>query len=103
MILHAVYLSLTENADLIALAEVMQDLAKLVDKIEGFTALNHGPNVDLEGKSPESQYGFHATFTNRTAFASYASDARHLALGARLVGLCGGPEAIKVYDIDTKD
>ncbi|AGI66056.1 hypothetical protein OAN307_c02970 [Octadecabacter antarcticus 307] len=103
MFLHAVYLSLTEKADLTALAEVMQDLAKLVDKIEGFTAFHHGPNVDLEGKSPESQYGFHATFTDRTALARYGSDLRHQALGARLVGLCGGPEAIKVYDIDTKD
>jgi quinol monooxygenase YgiN len=103
MIHHAVYLSLIETTDLTALAEVMQDLENLVDKIEGFTAFQHGRNVDLEGKSPESPYGFHATFTDRAALARYAHDPRHQALGARLVALCGGPEAIKVYDIETND
>ena len=103
MILHAVYLSLTETADLTALTKVMQDLEELVDEIEGFTAFHHGPNVDLEGRSPESPYGFQATFTDRPALARYANDPRHQVLGARLVTLCGGPEAIKVYDIETKD
>jgi hypothetical protein len=103
MILHAVYLSQIGVTDLTALAEVMQGLENLVDKIEGFTAFQHGRNIDLEGKSPESPYGFYATFTDCAALARYAHDPRHQALGVRLVALCGGPEAIKVYDIETKD
>ena len=103
MILHAVYLSLIETTDLTDLTGVMQDLKNLVDKIEGFTAFQYGANVDLEGKSPESPYGFHAIFTDRAALARYANDPRHQALGARLVALCGGSEAINVYDIETKD
>lgn len=101
MILHAVYLSLAESADPHELADVMQSLAALVGQIDGFTAFHHGPNIDAEAKSPEAQYGFHATFSDRAALDRYAGDPRHRALGARLVVLCGGAERIKVYDIDT--
>lgn len=100
MIHHAVYLSLSGNADPSELAEVMTSLAELVGQIEGFTAFNCGQNIDLEQKSPEAQYGFHATYTDRAALARYADDPRHQALGARLVALCGGADKIKVYDIE---
>jgi len=101
MILHAVYLSLAENADANELSDVMQGLQNLVGKIEGFTGFDHGPNIDVEGKSPEAQYGFHGVYTDRAALDRYANDPRHQALGARLVALCGGADGIKVYDIET--
>ncbi len=101
MIHHAVYLSLSQTADPSDLAAVMESLSKLVGKIEGFTAFVHGPNIDVEGKSPEAPYGFHGTFTDRAALNRYANDPRHQALGARLVALCGRSDGIKVYDIDT--
>lgn len=97
MILHAVYLSLAEDADPAELADVMTGLAALTDLIESFA---HGPNFDAEGKTPQSHYGFHATFADRAALERYATDPRHQALGARLVALCGGENGITVYDLD---
>lgn len=101
MILHAVYLPIPQNADMNEVADIMRGLQNLVGELDGFTAFHHGPNMDAEGKSPEAQYGFHGTFADREALDLYAKDPRHKALGARLVALCGGAEAIKVYDIDT--
>jgi len=101
MIRHAVYLSLVRNANAAELANVMQGLADLVGKVEGFVAFEHGPNLDLEGKSPEAPYGFVCTMTDADALDRYAKDPRHLALGARLVALCGDGDGIKVYDLNT--
>ena len=100
MILHAVYLSLDETADKAELADIMAGLAELIGVIDGFTAFHHGPNIDLEGKSPEAAYGFTCVFEDKSAALRYADDPRHQALGARLVGLCAGADHIKVYDID---
>jgi len=100
MILHAVYLSLAPGADMDELAAVMAGLSDLKGKIEGLIAFDHGPNIDVEGKSPEAPYGFLATFTDAAALAQYAADPRHQALGARLVALCAGSDGIKVYDIE---
>lgn len=82
--------------------EVMKGLGALVGQIDGFTGFTHGPNIDLEGKSPEAAYGFICTFSDRDALLRYADDPRHRALGARLVALCGGAESIKVYDIHSE-
>ena len=101
MIHHAVYLSLPEDADPSELAEVMIGLTELVGQIEGFIAFHHGPNIDLEKKSPEAHYGFHGLFSDEEALNRYAADPRHADLGARLVALCGGADGIKVYDLDT--
>lgn len=102
MIHHAVYLSLSDDADPLELAEVMTSLAALVGQIEGFSAFHHGQNIDIEQKSPETHYGFHGVYTDRAALARYANDPRHQALGARLVALCGGADRIKVYDINAE-
>ena len=101
MILHAVYFPIPENTDPKTLAGVMQGLENLVGQIDGFTAFHHGLTIDAEGKSPEAQYDFHATYTDRAALDRHARDPRHQALGARLVALCGGADGIKVYDIET--
>lgn len=101
MILHAVYFAVPSDSDPSELSNVMVGLSELVGQIMGFTAFQHGPNIDVEGLSPEAQYGFHATFDNRAALDRYAADPRHRALGKRLLALCGGPDAIKVYDIET--
>ena len=101
MILHAVYLGLRRDADPAEFADVMAGLEGLVGEIGGLQDLVHGPNIDVEGKSPEAPYGFHATFTDRAALDRYANDPRHQALGARLVALCGGADRIKIYDLET--
>ncbi|SLN29288.1 Dabb family protein [Pseudooctadecabacter jejudonensis] len=101
MILHAVYFDPCDDPE--ELRSIMTGLADLVGQIDGFLEFSHGPNIDAEGKSSEASYGFVCTFATARALATYAQDARHRALGARLVAMCGGAEAIKVYDIDTID
>ncbi len=79
----------------------MASLGNLVGAIDGFKAFHHGPNIDVEHKSPEAQYGFVGVYQDRESLDRYAADPRHQVLGSRLVALCGGSEQIKVYDIDT--
>ncbi|AKS44779.1 Stress responsive A/B Barrel Domain [Octadecabacter temperatus] len=87
MILHAVYLSLPDDADRAELADIMVGLQELIGKIDGFVAFDHGPNIDVEDSSPEVNYGFHGTYVDRAALASYADDPRHQALGGAACGL----------------
>jgi hypothetical protein len=101
MILHAVYLSLPDGSDRVELADIMAGLHNLIGKVDGFTAFHHGENIDVENSSPEANYGFLGSYTDRAALATYATDPRHQALGERLVALCGGTDGIKVYDIET--
>lgn len=101
MIKHIVFLSFADAPDPMELTNVMSGLASLVGEIEGFVAFHHGPNIDVEGKSPEATYGFVCSFDTLGALHKYADDSRHQALGGRLVAMCDGVENIKVYDIDT--
>ena len=88
MIDHVVLLALKPGHDADELAKVMAGLAGLVGQIDGFTAFRHGMNRDDEGRSPAYAYGFVCQFRDALALAVYAEDARHRALGARLVALC---------------
>lgn len=100
MISHCVMLKLKPDHDPAELQAVLTGLAGLVGQIDGFTALTHGPNIDLEAKSPDYVAGFVASFTSQEALEAYAADPRHQALGARLVALCdGGVDGILVFDI----
>ena len=102
MIRHIVMLDLAAGAQASELAAVMDGLAALIDDIPGWTAFEHGPNRDFEGKSARYPYGFTCDFTDADALQRYAGDAGHQALGARLVGLCaGGAAGIMVIDLDT--
>ena len=98
MIRHIVMLNAPASDEL---SLVMSSLSALVGQIDGFVAFEHGPNRDLEGKSPNHPYGFIGTYVDVAAVAKYAEDPRHRLLGARLVALCkGGADGIVVYDIE---
>ena len=101
MIQHIVMLSLNEGYDQSELADVMQGLSVL--QIPGFVGFTHGPNRDLENKTPDHPYGFICTFADADALRRYAGDAAHQALGARLVALCGGGGGIMVIDLEVPD
>lgn len=102
MIRHIVMLELAADAQADELAAVMDGLAALSSDIPGWIGFAHGPNRDFEGKSARYPYGFTCDFTDADALHRYAGDARHQALGARLVGLCeGGAAGIMVIDLDT--
>lgn len=100
MIAHCVMLNLRADHDTGELAQVMAELAGLVGQIDGFTGFEHGPNIDLEGKSPDFAAGFVGHFTDRAALETYGADSRHRALGTRLLALCvsGG---ITGFDIES--
>lgn len=102
MIRHIVMLRLLPTCDAAELQAVMVGLAGL--GLPGFLGFDHGPNRDLEHKTPDYPYGFICTFTDVAALQTYAADPDHHALGARLVALCdGGGDGIMVMDIETLD
>jgi hypothetical protein len=101
MIQHIVMLSPSDGYDKGEMADVMQGLSAL--QIAGFTGFTHGPNRDLENKTPDHPYGFICTFTDVAALQTYANDVDHQALGARLVALCGGGDGIMVIDLEVPD
>ena len=97
MIQHIVMLNLADDGDL---PSVMEGLGTLVGQIDGFMGFDHGPNIDVEGKSPDFPYGFVCQFRDRAALDEYAADPRHQAYGQRLVAMCrGGAEGIMVIDL----
>ncbi len=99
MIKHVVMLHLSSGYDADELAHVMTGFDGLVTKgLEDFT---HGPNRDLENKTPDYPYGFICTFRDLDSLRRYADDPAHHVLGARLKALCvGGPAGIMVMDLD---
>lgn len=101
MIRHCVFLRLRADADPDTLADVMSGLATLVAALDGCSHFAHGPNVDLEGKSPDHGHGFTFDAASRDALERYATHPDHIALGARLVALCdGGGDGVVVYDLE---
>lgn len=99
MIKHIVMLNLRPEHDAAELAAVMAGLDAL--EIKGFSGFSHGPNRDIENKSPDYPYGFICNFTDLGGLRRYVSDPAHSALGARLVALCeGGADGIMVMDLD---
>jgi hypothetical protein len=101
VILHSVYLRLSDGAEKAELLDIMSGLEALRFKLDGMTDFRHGPNHDFEGKSTEYSYGFLAEFVSTEALKTYADDAEHAALGARLVALCdGGATGIIVFDLE---
>ncbi len=101
MIQHIVMLNLADDT---GLPDVMIDLADLVGEIDGFTGFSHGPNIDVEGKTPDYPYGFICSFRDLSALEAYASDPRHQALGGRLVGMCnGGGDGIMAIDLEVPE
>ena len=98
MIQHIVMLQLNSTHDSEELAAVMDGLDSLV--IAGFRNFQHGPNRDVENKSPDYPYGFICSFNDLAALDRYASDPTHQILGTRLCTLCvGGIKGIMVMDI----
>ncbi len=98
MIRHVVMLRLVDGYDPGELSAVMSGLAAL--DLPDFVGFEHGPNRDLENKTPDYPYGFVCSFADEVALQAYAADLGHQALGARLVALCGGGDGIMVMDLD---
>ena len=101
MIKHIVLLDLPAAYDQKELQSIMGGLEDLRAKLDGFTGFAHGPNLDFEGMSPRSSYGFICDFQTEVTSRAYIIDPDHSALGARLVALCnGGVNGITVVDLD---
>lgn len=101
MIRHVVMLALKPDEMPANVQDVMKSLDELRPQIAGFVDFEHGPNRDIENKSPDYPYGFVCTFEDVGALRSYADNADHKMLGARLVAMCnGGADGIMVMDLD---
>lgn len=99
VISHIVMLRLRDDHDAVELGRIMTELAAL--QIAGFDGFAHGPNFDLEQKTPDHPYGFICTFADVEGLKRYACDPMHRALGQRLCDLCvGGGAGIMVMDLE---
>ena len=101
MIRHCVMLKLSHDNDQAEVAAIMQGLERVAERLPGCVGFLAGKNIDLEGKSPEFPFGFTLDFENEEALNAYAQDPEHVALGHRLVSLCGGGNNILVFDLDS--
>lgn len=100
MIQHIVLLDLPDGYGADELADIMDGLAALGSEIAGFNGFVHGVNRDFESMSPDCAYGFICQFADQETSMAYLQNAKHQALGARLVGLCrGGVQGITVIDL----
>ena len=100
MLLHCVFCNFRDDASEAARAHAIDALAVFARALDGVIAVDCGPNVDLERKSPEYDAGFVIRFQDQAALRSYAIHPTHQALGAQLCDLCvGGAEGVMVYDL----
>ncbi len=101
MLQHCVFCDVRMDAPEGALADVMGRLARLVEKVDGMIAFQHGPNRDYEAKSARYRVGFICTFRDRAAHLAYEQHPEHQAAGRDLVALCnGGVTGIMVFDLE---
>lgn len=102
MLKHCVFLSLHSKDEMAPIAEAMRLLEGLVGKVDGMVDFSSGSNRDFENKSPDYQYGFVATFSDREAHLAYERHPDHVKAGGMLVAACrGGHEGIFVVDLET--
>ena len=99
MIRHCVMLRLPDDYDRDELDLVMQGLDAIAMRLVGCCGFLSGVNIDLEHKSPDLPFGFTLDFDDVAALQRYAADEEHIALGGRLVRLCGGADNIVVFDL----
>lgn len=104
MILHCVFCDFIRDVGKTGTdggGELLQELKDFSLSLPGVLSFDFGPNRDFEKKSPNHSDGFVIRFATAEALENYALHPTHLALGARLCGLCrGGAEGIIVYDLE---
>lgn len=101
MIRHIVLLDLLPDYDRDELADVVEGVKDLQQKIAGFTHFDHGSNRNFEGMSVTCTYGFVCHFANEDTSRRFIVDPDHNALGQRLVNMCrGGVKGMSVIDLD---
>jgi len=100
VVLHAVFFKVRAAVSEHETRRVLAALAALQGKIDGLIAVDTGPNIDLESKSPGYSHGFVMRFETRAALEAYATHPAHLAAATALVAICeGGAEGITVFDL----
>lgn len=102
MILHCVFFNFRQDVAPEARHDILQELARFSQTLDGVLSFDCGPNRDFEKKSQSYDSGFVIRFTTREALDTYAVHPTHQALGQQLCDLVqGGAEGIIVFDLDT--
>lgn len=83
-----------------ARTDVVEALVVFARQLNAVIAFDHGPNVDLERKSPDHGASFIIRFKHQAALQLYAVDPTHQALGEQLCDFCeGSADGVIVYDL----
>ena len=72
MILHCVFYHFRQEAAPQQRQEIVQELARFSQSLDGVLGFEHGPNRDFEKKSQGYDSGFVIRFTSQEALATYA-------------------------------
>ena len=100
MLTHIVLLDPKDTGAYAQIRQAIEILAALPAKIPGMVGLQHGPNLDFEGKSRRYAYGFVVTFVDKAANDAYVAHPDHQHAGAILVAACtGGHDGIFAADL----
>lgn len=83
------------------IAEVMELLASITDRLDGASDFRASPNVSPEGFDAGYRDGFIVRFADAATRDVYLVDEEHQRAGAKLVSLCeNGTEGLLVFDLD---
>ncbi len=100
MLLHCVFLQFSDGYGEAERTDVLRELSKLTDEVDGMLQFHYGRNLDFENKTPDHKDGFVVFFRDREAHLAYERHPQHVSLGGRLVEMCvGGADGIVVYDL----
>lgn len=99
MIRHTVLFRPLATTTEYGLRTLMDEIAMIERKQEGFVAFEHGENKTPEDRDHRYRYGFTATFRDWAALAAYQADPEHLKTGKKIVAACEpDAEGILVFD-----
>jgi len=99
MIRHTVLLRPLARTTESELTGLMDEIAELENKHDGFIRFEHGKNKTPEDRDHRYSYGFTATFKDWASLAAYQADPEHQATGRKIVLACeSDAEGILVFD-----
>lgn len=95
---HTVLLKFKATTPGAAIAEIMRDLAGLVDVIPGIVNFSGGADISVEGLQQGFTHGFAFTFADVASRDAYLPHPAHEAVKAKILAEIDGVESVVVLD-----